>query len=161
MTKLSGGHDNFVAPNNDYQDNTTNNPPISPQGETRTRRRKAKAPPKAAPDWKPERFKGFWDFYRAIPGEGGRPRNENKQRAIEAWDALKADDKLIDTIARALLRQLATAEWKRGVSIPQAATYLNNARWTDAEDLPDPPQEGEAEEGAGGWAPDPEVTGHG
>ena len=90
------------------------------------------------PEWKPERFAKFWTFYRKIPGEGGRARNEKKQDAIRAWDRLRPDDELISTIGRALLRQLSTPEWSRGVGIPMAATYLNNRRWEDAEDLPEP-----------------------
>jgi len=91
-----------------------------------------------APDWKPERFAAFWRYYSRIPGEEGRRRNENKQKAMDAWDRLQPDDTLIETIARALLRQRATPEWQRGVGIPMAATYLNGARWQDAEELPDP-----------------------
>ena len=39
--------------------NKNNIPPKAPQGGRRTKRE-----PKAAPDWKPERFAGFWDYYR-------------------------------------------------------------------------------------------------
>jgi len=105
--------------------------------------------PREAPDWKPERFEAFWRYYSRIPGEEGRRRNENKQSAMDAWDRLQPDDALIETIARALLRQRSTPEWKRGVGIPMAATYLNGARWRDAEELPapgDPPQAAEPEE---------------
>ncbi len=92
-----------------------------------------------APVWKPERFDAFWSYYRKIPGEGGRNRNENRQAAMRAWDRLQPDDALIDTIAAALLRQRKTPEWTRGVGIPMAATYLNQRRWEDA------PEETEAE----------------
>lgn len=90
----------------------------------------------AAASWKPERFEAFWKFYRGLPGKDGRPRNENRQRAIQAWDRLRPDEALIARIGKALKRQMATDEWKRGIGIPQAATYLNGARWTDAEELP-------------------------
>ncbi len=107
--------------------------------------------PREAPDWKPERFAAFWTWYRKIPGEGGRTRNENKQAAMDAWDRLQPDDELIARIGRALLRQRATPEWQRGVGIPMAATYLNGARWQDADDMPDPweaqPYEETAERG--------------
>lgn len=97
-----------------------------------------------APDWKPERFAAFWNYYRKIPGEDGRNRNENRQAAMRAWDRLQPDDALIDTIAKALLRQRTTPEWTRGVGIPMAATYLNQRRWEDAPEAAEaePPAEG-------------------
>lgn len=106
--------------------------------------------PRSAPDWKPERFEAFWKFYRRIPGEDGKSRNENKQAAMDAWDRLRPDDALIATIGKALLRQLATPAWKRGIGIPMASTYLNKARWTDADDLPDPGEDAETEPEEGG-----------
>lgn len=106
--------------------------------------------PRSAPDWKPERFEAFWTFYRRIPGEDGKSRNENKQAAMDAWDRLQPDDALIATIGKALLRQLATPAWKRGIGIPMAATYLNKARWTDAEDLPEPREDAAADPEEGG-----------
>ena len=80
--------------------------------------------PKKTTDWKPERFDAFWKFY---------PLHTNKQRAISAWDRLKPSDELLAVIGRALKRQKAEKaargeEWKL-----HAATYLNNARWTDEE----------------------------
>lgn len=85
----------------------------------------------------PERFEAFWKFYRSIPGEDGRPRSENRARAVKEWDALRPDDKLVDRIAHALVKQLATATWSRGIGIPQAATYLHQRRWEDADELPE------------------------
>ena len=99
-----------------------NIPPIVPQtgdGEKPSRSRRVC---KDAPDHKPERFAGFWRIY---------PRGENKQAAIRAWDKLKPSDETIDTMAKALMRQLASEEWQRGVGIPYASTYLNQQRWTD------------------------------
>lgn len=93
--------------------------PHTPQGGRRVRTKKE---PRTAPDWKPKRFEGFWKFY---------PRRDAKQRAMDAWDKLKPDDALIRTIGLALIRQKATDEWKRGVGIPHAATYLNERRWED------------------------------
>ena len=91
-----------------------------------------------APSWNPERFERFWTYYRGIPGADGRRRSENRQAAVAAWDKLRPSDQLIGEIGRALLRQLETDEWSRGIGIPRAATYLNQRRWEDAEDLPDP-----------------------
>lgn len=95
--------------------------------------------PRLAPEILPERFEAFWKFYRGIPGEGGRPRNEKRAEAVKAWDRLAPDDALVDRIGFALKRQLQTDEWSHGIGIPMAATYLNQRRWEDAEDLPDEP----------------------
>lgn len=93
-------------------------PPKAPQGGRRKRE-------KSKPDWKPERFERFWDFYRT------RCRGESKQAAIRAWDRLKPDDDLIDTMARALQRQIQSPDWQAGIGIPYASTWLNNQRWLD------------------------------
>ena len=100
--------------NTEYS-NTNTSPPIAPQGGRRSRA-------KSAPDWKPERFAGFWDYY---------PRGETKLAAIRAWDTLKPDDDLIAEIGLALKRQKASADWMAGIGIPYASTYLNGQRWTD------------------------------
>lgn len=105
-----------------------------------SRRRKS---PKSAPDWKPERFAGFWDYY---------PRGEDKQAAIRAWDKLQPSDELIDEMAVALMRQVASESWQDGVGIPYASTWLNNQRWTDVPKEPPRPRAS-----PGGWAPDPEA----
>ena len=111
--------------------------PPTPQG---GRRGRTKNEPRSAPSWMPERFEGFWKFY---------PRGEAKQSAMAAWDKLKPDDALIATIGRALVRQKATEEWKRGVGIPYASTYLNQRRWEDEVAAPTEPEipPGAAEEG--------------
>lgn len=116
-------------------------PPKVPQGGRKRRE------PKEAPDWKPERFAKFWDFY------SHKVRGESKQAAIRAWDKLKPDDATIDQIAMALLWQIKTEEWTRGIGLPYASTYLNNQRWKDKPKTPpehDPPS-------SGGWAEDREV----
>ena len=59
------------------------------------------------------------------------PRGEKKQAAIQAWDNLRPSGEVIDTMARALKRQVASEEWQRGVGIPYASTYLNQRRWED------------------------------
>ena len=91
-------------------------PPKAPQGGRRGREAKD------APDWKPERFAGFWAFY---------PRGEAKQAAIRAWDKLAPDDKLIETMGKALKRQKQSADWLAGVGVPYASTWLNQRRWED------------------------------
>ena len=98
-----------------------NIPPITPpQGEASPKRKRRET--KSAPNWEPERFAGFWAMY---------PRGEKKQAAIQAWDNLRPSGEVIDTMARALKRQVASEEWQRGVGIPYASTYLNQRRWED------------------------------
>lgn len=98
----------------------TNTPPYPQSGRRATKKEQGREPA-----WKPERFEAFWRYY---------PRGESKRTAIAAWDKLKPDDALIDDIARALKRQMASEEWQRGVGIPYAATYLNQRRWEDRDD---------------------------
>ncbi len=97
---------------------------------------------KAAPDWKPDRFARFWDYY---------PRGESKQAAIRAWDKLQPSDELINEMASALRRQMESESWQDGVGIPYASTWLNNQRWTDVSKSPP------RNRAPSGWAPDPEV----
>ena len=105
----------------DIQD-LSQDPPIAPQGAG------ADFVPKKAPDWKPDRFNRFWQFY---------PTKKSKQATIRAWDRLKPSDELLAVIGRALESQIAESkrkaekerrpwEWKL-----HASTYLNQARWTD------------------------------
>lgn len=120
--KNDGGAPSKTAGATMYQDNLSK-PPIVPQ-----RGRGADFVPKKAPDWKPERFEGFWAFY---------PLKKSKQATIRAWDRLKPSDELLAVIGRALESQIAESkraaekarrpwEWKL-----HASTYLNQARWTD------------------------------
>lgn len=93
------------------------NPPKGDGAEPRKQRSKT------TPTWKPERFEGFWAYY---------PRGENRMGAVRAWDKLKPDDALIETIGRALQLLKASQAWQDGVGIPYAATFLNGRRWEDA-----------------------------
>lgn len=130
----------ILGENNTSKNSTSEeDPPVVPPAGGR--RARPKKEPRKAPDWKPERFAGFWAFY---------PRSENKQKAMDAWDRLRPSDDLIDRIGRSLVRLKQSRDWQEGVGIPHASTFLNNARWEDADGLTAPAQ-------AGGWAPDPEV----
>lgn len=118
-----------------YKGNSTvEHTPLTPHGGKRGQ----KCVHRDAPEWKPERFAGLWDYY---PRKG----RKNKQRAIQAWDKLKPDDALIDIMARALTKLKATEEWQRDIGIPHVATWLNGERWHDADELdgPDGPDGGE------------------
>lgn len=109
-------------------------PPIVPQ-------QRRKRDPKPEPDWKPERFRDFWQAY---------PRGESKQAAINAWDRLKADDKLLDAMARGLQRQMKSEQWREGIGIPYASTWLNQRRWEDEVKVP-PTSPPENERGLPEW----------
>ena len=100
-----------------------NNPPISPQGDDVC---------VSEPTHKPERFSKLWSFYP-------HSKRGSKQRAMRAWDKLKPSDELIDTIAKALLRQLRTDEWSRGIGVPHLSSYLNGRLWLDAEEIDEAP----------------------
>ena len=119
--------------------NTVEHTPLTPHGGKRVQ----KCVHKDAPDWKPERFAGLWDYY---PRKG----RKNKQRAIAAWDKLQPDDTLIDTMARALAKLKATEEWQRDIGIPHVATWLNGERWHDADELDAAPADS-GEEVTFGW----------
>lgn len=98
-----------------------NSPPYSPPKGDGAEPRKQRS--KTTPTWKPERFEGFWAYY---------PRGENRMGAVRAWDKLKPDDALIETIGRALQVLKASPAWRDGVGIPYASTFLNGRRWEDA-----------------------------
>ena len=127
--KCRGNPDKNVGVHKNNKEN--NSSPSSPPGGERAK----KALTKAEPDWKPDRFLGFWKFY---------PIHTSKQAAIRAWDRLKPSDELIAEIGKALRRQMATDLWTRGIGIPYPATYLNQRRWEDEiakEAAPEPDRE--------------------
>lgn len=118
-----------------------NIPPLPPTGGKRTGGRKDKS----VPAWNPERFEAFWEFYRT------HARGEDRQGAAKSWDRLRPDDALIDVMARALRAQVRSEQWREGVGIPYAKTWLNNQRWKDT---PKPPRDQEPPEEEGrryGW----------
>ena len=123
-------------PDKNVRENNINNniPPTSPPGGKRAKT------PRKEPSWEPERFAGFWNYYP-------KSAHKSKQAAIKAWDQLKPSDELIDVIAKALRRQMATDQWKRGIGIPYPSTYLRQRRWEDEIDEPadpEPQEEGPA-----------------
>lgn len=87
---------------------------------------------KAAPDYKPDIFARFWAAY---------PRGEDKQGAIAAWDELRPDDATLHAMSRALVRQKASKEWRRGIGIPYAVWWLRRRRWEDEIKATEPPPE--------------------
>ena len=109
---------------------TQDSPPTPPQGEKRTRRKRAQ---KAVPEWQAERFEKFWAAY---------PRDEDRAKAVEQWDALPKDkelmeqhggdpDKLLDEIARGLYRHLVCDEWRNPKYVPYAFRWLRDRKWKE------------------------------
>ena len=93
-------------------------------------------PPKApqgasVPKWKPERFEAFWRYYPAIPDGNGHGRRPAKDRAARAWDRLRPDDQTLALMGRALRRQKESRQWREGVGIPYASTWLNRRAWEE------------------------------
>lgn len=114
--------------NNTGEGTSRESPYSPPEGDAAAKQKRKTRRAKSAPDWKPERFEGFWRMY---------PLKKSKQAAIRAWDLLRPDDRLLAVMGRALQRQLASQEWQRklreegGQGIPYPATWLNGRRWED------------------------------
>jgi DNA-binding Lrp family transcriptional regulator len=68
-------------------------------------------------------FDEFWAVY---------PKKDAKQAAIKAWNKLKPDDELKQTIINSVRRNI-DGKWKDSERryIPNPANYLNGARWED------------------------------
>lgn len=117
-------------------------PPLPPAGDAVCKGRKKD---KSVPDWKPERFEAFWAYYRT------HARGEDRQGAVRAWDKLQPDDNLIAAMGKALQAQIQSEEWKRGIGIPYAKTWLRNDRWKDTPKKPLVPESAEEEGEHYGW----------
>lgn len=116
-------------------------PPVEPEPVDKPKRKRRT--PRSVPLHAPERFEQFWQAY---------PVGGSRLKAVEAWDALAPDDALIDEMARALKRQMASRQWREGIGIPHACRWISNQRWTDK--LPDEPKPRGT---SGGWADMPGV----
>lgn len=77
---------------------------------------------KKAPDHLPEEFDRLWKAY---------PRGDDKQGAIREWDRLKPDEATIFAMKSALLLQMQSDEWQRGIGIPYFCRWLSHRRWED------------------------------
>ena len=56
---------------------------------------------------------------------------------MRAWDKLRPDDETLAAMAAALKRQKESRQWRDGVGIPYASTWLNGRKWEEeTEDLP-------------------------
>lgn len=113
---------------NSMNNNRMNNNPLTPlQGEASGKKKKDPA----KPAWKPERFEGFYDFYRRKVMPKGR--YPSRVDAAKQWDKLKPDDETIEAIGKALRTQMQSEDWKRGIGIPDPCRYLSHRRWEDVD----------------------------
>ena len=97
-----------------------------------TPKRKRRRSSKSVPDYEPELFERFWAAY---------PRGEDRQGAVAEWDSLRPDKETMLAMSRALVRQKASEEWRRGIGIPYAVRWLRRRRWEDEIRTPAPPPE--------------------
>lgn len=101
-----------------------------PQEKTKLETKKLEIPPKPprgrtakkAPDHLPDEFDRLWKAY---------PRGDDKQGAIREWDRLKPDEATVFAMKSALLLQMQSDEWQRGIGIPYFCRWLSHRRWED------------------------------
>lgn len=129
---------------NGTEQNTPQSPPEG--GAPSAVKKKRSRRPKAEPEWRPEKFEGFWKAY---------PKDDCRAKAVEQWDALPRDKELMDKhlgdedallreIALGLKRHLESRDWRENIGIPHAFRWLRDHRWTEkvkqpqAQPAPDP-----------------------
>ena len=112
--------------NKDPSSKDLSNTPLPPTGggvkapKSKLRRKRAA---KSEPTWRPDKFAGFWLAY---------PRDEDRAKAVEQWDALPGDqglmeqygseDALLHDIAVGLKRHLECEDWRgHPLRLPLAA----------------------------------------
>ena len=117
-TILSPNPDKNVAHNNKSNKIEEQDPPIVPQRGTRRG---------DLPDYEPELFESFWRSFP--PMKGGR--KPAKARARAAWNKIRPDRSTIEQMATALRRQKSSEQWKDGIGIPYASTWLNGRMWEE------------------------------
>ena len=67
-------------------------------------------------------FHDFWALY---------PRKVARKAAFKAWQKLRPDPALRETLLAALRAQMQSEQWQSPQYIPHASTWLNGERWTD------------------------------
>ena len=117
-----------------------------------------KSPAKKIPaKWKPDRFEAFWAHWPKTAGNA----NQKRADARRAWDRLRADDALLAYMGKYLTLQEQTEEWRKGIGIPYASTWI---RMFGKDELPDMEELRAVLDQApapAGWAEDPEVMSDG
>lgn len=73
-------------------------------------------------------FEEFWSAY---------PKKKAKEDARRAWDKRRPDASLLRVMLDAVVIQSSSSDWQKnsGQFIPNAATWINGARWTDVLDI--------------------------
>lgn len=107
-------------------------PKVPREGDGEPPKRRKRRSTKSVPDYEPELFERFWAAY---------PRGEDRQGAVAEWDSLRPDRETMLAMSRALCRQKASDDWKRGIGIPYAVRWLRRRRWEDEIKAPAPPPE--------------------
>ena len=69
-----------------------------------------------------ELFDLFWDVY---------PRKESKLNARKAFDKIKPDRELFETMVQSIQKWKLSAQWQDSQFIPYPASWLNQRRWED------------------------------
>ena len=125
INPLTGNPDkNFREPGQKFPGNPDKNVPRIKK-ENQERDQNPQTPKGAAGDiWDPEAFERFWKLY---------PKKKDKAKAIQEWNKLKADRKLMRKMSAALGAQMASDEWQRdnGRAIPYPCRWLSHRRWED------------------------------
>ena len=69
-------------------------------------------------------FENFWKAY---------PKHINRKAAEKAFEKLKPDDDLVQTMLDAIEKQKQTSQWQEsgGQFIPYPASWINGRRWED------------------------------
>ena len=83
--------------------------------------------PDSKPNSKPDKAKGFDEFWIAYP------RKVKKDRAVKAWEKINPSSVLLTKILCHVAKSKNSQEWKKdaGQYIPHPATWLNDKRWND------------------------------
>ncbi len=83
------------------------------------------SPPKSPKGDDSELKKGFSEFWEIYP------RKDAKAAARKAFEKLKPDETLLNTIVKAVEAQKRCSQWQDSKYIPYASTWLNQRRWED------------------------------
>lgn len=78
-----------------------------------------------------ELFDLFWNVY---------PRKESKPNARKAFDKIKPDRELVETMIQSVQRWKMSQQWQDSQFIPYPASWLNQRRWEDEIPGPAPQQ---------------------
>ena len=126
INPLAGNPDkNVREPGQNFPGNPDKNVRHSKKESKKEDQNTPKAPKGAAGEiWDPEAFERFWKLY---------PKKKDKAKAIQEWNKLKADRKLMRKMSAALGAQMASEEWRRdnGRAIPYPCRWLSHRRWED------------------------------